>query len=60
MVIPGMTIISSIGLAVVKNLFTRMAKPDKIADYLVDWFIEIAAKDDKKDWKDRLSKFLDN
>ncbi len=55
---PGMTIITTIALAVIKNLFARIAKPDKIAEFLVKWLAEIAAKDDKTDWKDRLAELL--
>ena len=56
--IPGATIVSTIAIAVVKNLIARMAKPDKIADLLVNWLAEIAEKDGKKDFKDQLVKLL--
>jgi hypothetical protein len=58
--IPGATIVSTIAIGVVKNLIARMAKPDKIAGLLVDWLAEVAAKDDKKDWKDKLAKLLED
>ncbi|MEE9354214.1 MAG: hypothetical protein V3U75_01355 [Methylococcaceae bacterium] len=55
----GATIVSTIAMGIVKNFIARMAKPDKIAEILVNWLVEIAEKDEKKDWKDKLAKLLE-
>lgn len=56
----GATIVSTIAMGIVKNFIARMAKPDKIAAILVDWLAEVAEKDEKKDWKDKLAKLLED
>ena len=58
MVIPGATIISTIGLGIVKEIIKRVAKPEKIVDILVKWLTEYAEKDKTIDWKDKLADLL--
>jgi hypothetical protein len=58
MVIPGMTLISTIGIGIAKEIIKRIAKPEKIVDILVKWLTEYAEKDKTIDWKDKLSDLL--
>ena len=59
MVIPGMTIASTLAIGVAKVIIKRIAKPEKIVDILVRWLKEYADKDDTIDWKDKLSALLE-
>jgi hypothetical protein len=58
MVIPGATIISAIGLGILKEVIKRVSKPEKIVDILVKWLTEYAEKDPSIDWKDKLADLL--
>ena len=58
MIIPGATIISTIGIGIAKEVIKRIAKPEKIVDILVKWLAEYAEKDKTIDWKDKLADLL--
>jgi hypothetical protein len=58
MIIPGMTIASTLAIGIMKAVIKRIADPEKILDILVGWLAEIAEADEKIDWKDKLVKLL--
>lgn len=58
MIIPGMTLISTIGIGIAKEVIKRVAKPEKIVDILVKWLAEYAEKDPEINILDKLSDLL--
>jgi hypothetical protein len=48
----------TLAMEVLKIIWQRVADPEKIADFLVKWLKEISEKDDKIDWKDKLSELV--
>ena len=58
MIIPGMTIASTLAMGIAKVIIKRIAKPEKIVDILVSWLKEYADKDETIDWKDKLADLL--
>lgn len=51
-------LVITLAMQILKIAWQRVADPEKIADFLVKWLKEIADKDDKIDWKDKLSELL--